>query len=51
MSEEAQPKNKKINRMTSDEIEAALKKSDEHMKATNSRYYQSLLARKKELAG
>lgn len=51
MSEEATPKNKKINKMTMAEVDAAIQKSEEHMKAQNSRYYKSLLARKQQLSG
>ena len=36
--------------MTAQEIEGALKKTEEHMKGTTSRYAQSLLERKAELA-
>lgn len=43
------PKKKKINKMTLEEIEEALKKTQEHMKNLNSKYAQHLLERKKEL--
>ena len=50
MSEaEEQKKNKKVNRMTLQEINDALKKTEEHMKGNTSQYAQALLARKAEL--
>jgi hypothetical protein len=38
-------KNKKVNRMTAQEVEAALKKTQEHMKGTTSKYARELMAR------
>lgn len=38
-------KNKKVNRMTAQEVDAALKKTQEHMKGTTSKYARELLAR------
>jgi tetrahydromethanopterin S-methyltransferase subunit G len=46
---EEKAKKKKINKMTLEEIEEALKKVQEHMKNFNSKYAQHLLKRKKEL--
>ncbi|MCS7205974.1 MAG: hypothetical protein NZ853_09760 [Leptospiraceae bacterium] len=43
------PKRKKINKMTLEEIEEAIKKTLEHMKNLNSKYAQHLLQRKNEL--
>lgn len=51
MSEEAEKKNKKINKMTLAELDEAIKKTEEHMKAMTSQYAKSLLERKKELQG
>jgi len=42
-------KKKKINKMTLEEIEEALKKVEEHMKNFNSKYAQHLLKRKQEI--
>ncbi len=42
-------KKKKINQMTLEEIEDALKKTQEHMKNLQNKYAQHLLKRKKEL--
>ena len=42
-------KKKKINKMTLEEVEEALKKVQEHMKNFNSKYAQHLLKRKHEL--
>ena len=44
-------KNKKINKMSAAEIDAAIKQTEEHMKGLGSKYAQALLARKAELAG
>ncbi len=50
MSEqETEKKNKKINKMSLSEVESALKKSEEHMKGTDSKYAQALLSRKSQL--
>ena len=49
MSEEEQKKNKKVNRMSLQEINDALKKTEEHMKGNPSQYARALLARKAEL--
>ncbi|HBS05884.1 MAG TPA: hypothetical protein DEA96_13020 [Leptospiraceae bacterium] len=46
---EEQKKNKKINRMTLQEINDAIKKTQEHMKGDTSQYAQALNARKAEL--
>ena len=43
-------KNKKINHMTASELEAALKKTEEHMKGHTSRYAKALLARQAHLS-
>ena len=43
-------KKKKINKMTLPEIEAALKKTEEHMHGLTSAYAKALLARKEELS-
>ena len=43
-------KNKKVNKMTLSEVEAALKKTEEQMGGLTSKYAHSLLGRKKELA-
>ncbi len=51
MSENQEKKRKKINKMTAEEIDAALKKTEEHMKGLTSRYARALLERKAELAG
>jgi len=50
MSEETEKKNKKINKMTLQEVETALKKAQEHMKGLTSQYARALLARKEELS-
>lgn len=52
MSEENQKeqKNKKVNKMTITEVEAAIKKSEENMGGLTSKYAQALLARKEELS-
>lgn len=47
--EEQQTKNKKVNRMSLQEVNDALKKTEEHMKGTTSQYARALLARKSEL--
>lgn len=49
--EEKPAKNKKINKMTPAEIDAALKKTEEHMKGMTSQYARALQARKAELQG
>lgn len=51
MSEEnkEEKKNKKVNRMSLQEVEAALKKTQEHMKGTTSKYAKELLARQAAL--
>ncbi len=43
------PKRKKINKMSIEEINEALKKVEEHMKNFTSKYAQHLLQRKKEI--
>lgn len=50
MSETQEKKRKKINKMTAAEIDAALKKSEEHMKGLTSKHARALTQRKKELA-
>lgn len=47
--QEEQKKNKKINRMSLQEVTDALKKTEEHMKGDTSQYAQALIARKAEL--
>lgn len=49
-SEEKPAKNKKVNRMNLAEVEAALKKTEEHMKGHTSQYAQKLLVRKEILS-
>lgn len=49
-TEQGEKKNKKINQMSAQEIESALKKTEEHMKGTTSKYAKALIARKEELA-
>lgn len=51
MSEETKEakKNKKVNRMTLQEVEGAIKKTQEHMKGLNSKYAKELVARQSEL--
>jgi hypothetical protein len=49
MAEEEQPKNKKVNRMSLQEVNDAIKKTEEHMKGHTSQYAQALLARKAQL--
>ena len=51
MSEEKEPekKNKKVNKMTLQEVEAAIKKTEESMGGLTSRYAHALQARKTEL--
>jgi hypothetical protein len=48
-TETTEQKNKKINKMNLDEVNAAIKKTEEHMAGTNSAYAQALLARKRDL--
>ncbi len=48
--QEGTKKNKKINKMSVSEIDAALKKAEEHMGGHTSKYAQALIARKSELA-
>lgn len=50
MSENQEKKQKKINKMTPAELEAALKKTEEHMKGLTSKYARALMDRKVELA-
>lgn len=50
MSEQENKKNKKINKMSAQELEAALKKTEENMHGLSSKYARALLARKSELA-
>lgn len=50
MSENQEPKRKKVNKMTSAEIDEALKKTEEHMKGLTSRYAKALLEQKAVLA-
>ena len=47
--EEAAKKNKKVNRMSLQEVTDALKKTEEHMKGNTSQYARALIARKAEL--
>ena len=42
-------KNKKVNRMTLSEVDAAIKKTHEHMKGMNSKYAKELVGRQAEL--
>ncbi|HMU83012.1 MAG: hypothetical protein K1X70_19315 [Leptospirales bacterium] len=42
-------KNKKVNRMTLSEVDAAIKKTQEHMKGMNSKYAKELVGRQAEL--
>ncbi|MCB1316795.1 MAG: hypothetical protein KDK27_12605 [Leptospiraceae bacterium] len=49
--EEAAKKNKKVNRMSLQEVTDALKKTEEHMKGMTSQYARALQARKAELQG
>ena len=49
MSEEEKKKNKKINKMSLNEIEQALKKSIEKMGGEDSRYIRHLKERKEEI--
>ncbi|WCL49877.1 hypothetical protein [Leptospira sp. GIMC2001] len=49
MSEEKEKKNKKISKMTIEEIESALKKNAEAMNGDNSLYMRHLRQRKEEL--
>ncbi len=49
--EEKEKKNKKVNKMTLAEVEAALKRTEESMGGLASKYAQALLARKAELKG
>lgn len=51
MSEETkeEKKNKKVNRMSLQEVEGAIKKTQEHMKGLNSKYAKELVARQNEL--
>ena len=44
-------KNKKVNKMTLQEVETALKKTEEQMGGLTSKYAQALLSRKETLAG
>ncbi len=50
MSEEAKAKNKKINKMTKDELEAAIKKTNEIQGGLTSKYGKELLSRKEVLS-
>jgi hypothetical protein len=49
MSEEQEKKNKKISKMTIDEIESAIKKAAEAMNGQTSLYIKHLNQRKEEL--
>jgi len=51
MSEEKkeEKKNKKVNHMSLQEVDAALKKTQDHMKGLNSKYAKELLARQNDL--
>ncbi|MBX7058389.1 MAG: hypothetical protein K1X75_10025 [Leptospirales bacterium] len=50
MSEEqAEKKNKKVNKMSLPEVQAAIKKTEENMKGLTSKYALALLSRKAEL--
>ncbi|WP_167884123.1 hypothetical protein [Leptospira idonii] len=49
MSEEKEKKNKKISKMTIDEIDQAIKKSVESMNGQSSLYVRHLRERKEEL--
>ncbi len=48
-SEPTETKNKKINKMSMAELDAAIKKTQEHMAGLTSSYAVALLARKKDL--
>lgn len=48
-AEPTETKNKKINKMSMAELDAAIKKSQEHMAGLTSSYAVALLARKKDL--
>lgn len=53
MSEEEETKeakNKKVNKMSLAEVEAAIKKTEENMAGLTSKYALALLARKEELS-
>ncbi len=45
----AENKNKKINRMSLAEVEAAIKKTEEHMKGLTSHYAQNLVTHRDAL--
>ena len=49
MAEEKEKKNKKVNKMTLSEVDAALKRTEETMGGLTSRYAHALQARKTEL--
>jgi hypothetical protein len=49
MAEETEKKNKKVNKMSVQELDAALKKTEETMKGLTSKYAKALISRKKEL--
>lgn len=49
--EEKKQKNKKVNKMQLSEVEAALKKTEEHMGGLESKYAHALLAQKEKLKG
>lgn len=48
-TENTETKNKKINKMTLGEVDAAIKKTQEHMAGMTSTYAAALVARKKDL--
>ena len=48
-AEATEQKKKKINKMSLTELNAAIKKTEEHMAGLTSAYGQALLARKKDL--
>ena len=48
--EAKEKKNKKVNKMSITEVEAAIKKTEEHMGSLDSKYAKALLARKAELS-
>jgi len=51
MSEEeaTEKKNKKVNKMSLDEVKSAIQETEKHMGGLTSKYAQALLARRSEL--
>ena len=48
--EQAKPKNKKINRMSNEELEKAIEKTKQNQGTLNSRYGRELLKRKESIS-